>query len=75
MKTLQFMFVIFFLLACITTVNSVPLSGNITRIPQLTRTVKIFSELEVELIDALKNNNQDKLKSLLADDFEKNYFF
>jgi len=70
MKILQFMFVIFLLLACITTVNSAPIFGNITRIPQLTRTVKMFSELEVELIDALKNNNQDKLKSLLAEDFE-----
>jgi hypothetical protein len=70
MKTLQFMFVIFSLLAGIATVNSAPISGNTTRIPQLTRTVKIFSELETELIDALKTNNQEKLKSLLAEDFE-----
>lgn len=70
MKILQFMFVFFLLLAGIATVNSAPLSGNITKIPQLTRTVKIFSELEVELINALKINNQNTLKNLLADDFE-----
>jgi hypothetical protein len=70
MKALPFMFVIFLLLTCVTTVNSAPISGNNPRILQLTRTVKIFSELETELIDALKTNNQDKLKGLLAEDFE-----
>ena len=70
MKIVQFMFVFFLLLAGIATVDSAPLSGNMARTPQLTRTVKIFSELEVELINALKNNNQDTLKNLLADDFE-----
>jgi hypothetical protein len=72
MKTLQFVFVCFLLSALLTTANSAPTAENTTKTPQLTRSVKIFSELEIELIDALKNNNQVKLKSLLADDFEMN---
>ncbi len=70
MKVLQFMFVSLLLVAFMETANSAPLSENITRIPQLTRTVKIFSELEIDLINALKNNNRDKLRNLLAEHFE-----
>lgn len=56
-----------------TAVNSAPPSKDNVKIPQLTRSVKIFSELEVDLITALKNNNQVKLKSLPAEDFEMRY--
>lgn len=70
MKILRLVFGIFWLLLCVTNVNSAPISGNNTRVSQLTRSVKNFSELETELIAALKTNNQDKLKHLLAEDFE-----
>lgn len=70
MKNMTVVFLILFLGAFVSTAESNPISENNTRIPLLTRSVKIFTELEAGLIGALKNNNQDKLKQLLADDFE-----
>ncbi|MDD5460268.1 MAG: hypothetical protein PHG00_01340 [Methylococcales bacterium] len=47
-----------------------PLSGDAGKIPSLTRQVKTFSELENDLIEALKSRNQLKLDQLVAEDFE-----
>jgi hypothetical protein len=68
-KILLIMIIGFFLLAS-AVIESSPAPKTNIKFSQLTRTVLFFSALETELIEALKNNNQIKLKGLLADDFE-----
>jgi hypothetical protein len=50
--------------------ESRPLPEDTGKIPSLTRQVKTFSDLENELIEALKSRNQLKLDQLVAEDFE-----
>jgi hypothetical protein len=47
-----------------------PSSGNIARIPTVTRLVKSFTQLEFDIITAFKENDQTKLSQLIAQDFE-----
>ena len=70
MKKIPLIVMIGFFLLASAVVQSSPAPRTTIKISQLTRTVVIFSALETELIEALKNNNQIKLKGLLADDFE-----
>jgi hypothetical protein len=68
MKIVQSLLTVVFLYTFAASAGSTSVTEHKT--PLLTRTVVIFSALEAELIDALKNNNQSKLEKLLANDFE-----
>ena len=59
-------------LLCMFSLNIVaaPISGEIARVPTVTRLVKVFAELETEIITAFKEKNQAKLKQLVYPDFE-----
>jgi hypothetical protein len=70
MKMPQIGFIVIFLCTFAISLESAPLSEDSNKIPLLTRQVKTFSGLELELIEALKNKNQFKLDKLVAEDFE-----
>lgn len=70
MKMSQIGFIVIFLCTFAASAESAPLSEDANKIPSLTRQVKTFSGLEIELIEALKNKNQVKLDKLVDQDFE-----
>ncbi|MGR9000529.1 MAG: hypothetical protein ACU88J_15990 [Gammaproteobacteria bacterium] len=71
MKIPQTGLIVMFLCTFAISVKSAPpLSEDALKIPSVTRQVKIFSDLEIGLIEALKNRNQLKLDKLVSQDFE-----
>lgn len=59
-------------LLCVYSLNvrAAPASEDVIRVPTVTRLVKDFSELEFEIIAALKQKNQAKLTQLVDKNFE-----
>ena len=51
-------------------VSAAPIAEDIVRIPTVTRLVKVFSQLEVEIITGFKKKNQTALARLIDQNFE-----